>query len=146
MESTMSAGSREALEARFALRVGARLTQGTAALPHDVSERLRFAREQALSRARAVQRAQVASPVVVSVASGRGTLAAGGGSGGWWRRFAAVVPLCALVGGLLLIQQLHTDSQISAAAEMDTAVLSDDVPPAAYSDPGFLEFLKTPAE
>jgi len=48
--------------------------------------------------------------------------------------------------GLILIQQWHTRVQISGAAEIDAALLSDDVSPSAYSDPGFVEFLKTPRE
>ena len=52
----------------------------------------------------------------------------------------------ALIAGLLLIQQWQTDDQISAAAEIDAALLADDLPPVAYSDAGFAEFLKTPRE
>jgi hypothetical protein len=32
------------------------------------------------------------------------------------------------------------------AAEIDSALLADDLPPKAYSDAGFVEFLKTPRE
>jgi hypothetical protein len=56
------------------------------------------------------------------------------------------MPLIVLVAGLVLIQQVHERAQISAAAEVDAQILSDDLPPAAYSDPGFAEFLKTPHE
>ena len=31
-------------------------------------------------------------------------------------------------------------------AELDAALLTDDLPPAAYSDPGFLQYLKAGAE
>jgi hypothetical protein len=34
--------------------------------------------------------------------------------------------------------------QISATAEIDAALLGDELPPAAYTDPGFSEFLVTP--
>ena len=64
--------------------------------------------------------------------------------GGWWSRLGVALPAVALLAGLLLIQQSHIDEQISAAAEIDAALLADDVPPNAYSDPGFVEFLKTP--
>jgi hypothetical protein len=50
----------------------------------------------------------------------------------------------ALIGGLLLIDHLQTNEQIAAAAEVDAALLSDSLPPDAYSDAGFVEFLKTP--
>ena len=55
----------------------------------------------------------------------------------------AIVPMVALVGGLYLIGHFHAREQIAAAAEVDAALLADDLPPAAYSDPGFVEFLKT---
>ena len=34
--------------------------------------------------------------------------------------------------------------QVVAAAEIDAALLTDDLPPDAYSDPGFAEFLRSP--
>jgi hypothetical protein len=34
--------------------------------------------------------------------------------------------------------------QIQAAAEVDAVLLADDLPPEAYADPGFGEFLKLP--
>lgn len=133
----------EALEARFALRMTARLTEKTAELPQDVTERLRFAREQALQRAQAA-RGQTASPTIVN---GGGTASLGSPQGsGWWMQLAAWMPLVALVGGLVLIQRMHTQNQIAAAAEIDASILADDLPPAAYSDPGFVEFLKAPRD
>jgi hypothetical protein len=136
----------EAFEARLALRMTARLTEKTATLPQDVTERLRFAREQALQRAQA---SRAAMPTASSAAdNGSGTLSLGGPprGAGWWMQLAAWVPLVALVAGLVLIQRLHVQSQISAAAEIDASILADDLPPAAYSDPGFVEFLKTPRD
>jgi hypothetical protein len=136
----------EALEARLALRMAARLTEKTAELPQDVTERLRFAREQALQRAQAA-RSATAKIASSTVANGNGTMTLGSPRGtGWWMQLAAWVPLVALVGGLVLIQRLHTESQIAAAAEIDASLLADDLPPAAYSDPGFVEFLKTPRD
>ena len=137
--SSLLQPERDALEARFALRLTARLSQGSADLPHDVSERLRFAREQALERARTAKRVQTAA--ASTVVSTNGGAAALGASPSWWWRLAAVLPLVALVGGLAIIQQVQQQEQIDAAAEIDTALLADDLPPSAYSDPGFKEFL-----
>ncbi len=53
-----------------------------------------------------------------------------------------LLPLIALVAGIYFIQHIHTQSQVSAAAEVDVELLADDLPPDAYSDAGFLEFLK----
>lgn len=139
----------EAFEARLALRMTARLTERAAELPQDVSERLRFAREQALQRAQAARAASATKSAPVAVDNGGSTLAVGNpqeGRTGWWVQVAAWMPLLVLVGGLVLIQRLHTQNQIAAAAEIDASILADDLPPAAYSDPGFVEFLKTPRD
>ena len=57
-----------------------------------------------------------------------------------------MLPALALVAGLVLIQRWQDNAQVSVAAEVDAALLSDDLPPNAYSDAGFAEFLKTPNE
>ena len=61
-----------------------------------------------------------------------------------WLRLASVLPLMVLVLGLVLIQHLHDQAEIHAAAEVDAALLADDLPPEAYGDPGFVAFLKQP--
>jgi Protein of unknown function (DUF3619) len=66
--------------------------------------------------------------------------------GGWWIKFVSVLPLVALICGLIAIQDWHVSNEISAAAEVDASLLADDLPPAAYSDPGFVEFLKSPGD
>jgi hypothetical protein len=66
-----------------------------------------------------------------------------GGFVPWWQRAASVLPLVVLVVGLMLIQQWTVREQVLAAAEIDTQLLGDDLPPAAYSDPGFAEFLRS---
>jgi hypothetical protein len=134
----------EALQSRYALRVVARLAEQSQAVTPDVHERLRFARERALERARA-QRVAAPSPALQIGTTGAGTLAMSGGPrspSSWWMRFAQVLPLFALVAGLVLIQNQHVRAQIAAAAEIDFDLLVDELPPTAYSDPGFLEFMK----
>lgn len=122
---------RDALEARFAASVCARLGAGSASLPHDLTERLRHARERALERARTARSAGAAP-------------ARSAGGGGWWWRLASAAPGVLLVVGLVTIQSLHDDEQSQVAADIDAALLSDDLPPLAYTDPGFAEFLKAP--
>ena len=131
----------ESRQARFAMRVTARLNEQSQSVSADIGERLRFAREQALVRAVAARAAATAQP---QVAVSGGAVLLGGGS--WWLKAGAFLPLLALVGGLLLIQYWQTEAQISVAAEVDTALLGDSVPPMAYSDAGFVEFLKTPRD
>jgi Protein of unknown function (DUF3619) len=137
----------EALQARFALRVVARLDDRAAEVGPDVAERLRFAREKALAKAREAR--SVAVQPALAAAGVRGSTLAWGGRGdasSLWVKIGSVLPLVALVAGLLLIQHWHARAQIDAAAEIDAALLSDDLPPSAYSDPGFAEFLNTPRD
>jgi hypothetical protein len=136
------------LEARFGLRIASALNRQGDATGHDISERLRVSREQALTRARMSRR-------VNSAVGSSGTQVVGVSASGaallnrhpmWWTRLASMVPLVTLVVGLVLIDQWHDQAQINAAADVDSALLVDDLPPAAYSDPGFVEFLKNPRE
>jgi hypothetical protein len=131
---------RDALEARLGLRLAARLSERSEQLQPDISERLRFAREKALERARSARTAE--QTVVLST----GPSAVLGRGPGLWVRFASVLPAVALAAGLVLIQYWHTQAQIATAAEIDADLLADDLPPTAYSDAGFVEFLKTPRE
>lgn len=128
------------LQNRFALKTVSYLSAGSAELSHDISERLRSARVQALSQ-RKVVKSRTAENVV-----GSGTSAAlswGSGDGwNWWSRIGSVLPLIALVAGLLTINSFQSDNRIQELAEVDSALLTDELPPAAFADPGFNQFLK----
>jgi hypothetical protein len=63
-------------------------------------------------------------------------------SGPWWRKLVSALPLLILALGFVAIQDTLMEHQIQAAAEVDAALLSDDLPPQAYADPGFAEFLR----
>ena len=146
LHPSASAAARDAQQARFARRVVARLSENADQLGGDIAERLRFARERALERARAV-RVPAVAPARFGITGGGAALLGSGPGGwlsGWWLKVASVLPLVVLICGLVLIQQWQTRAQISTAAEVDAALLSDDLPPNAYTDAGFLEFLKTP--
>lgn len=132
----------DAMQARFALRVTAKLTERSMDVGDDVSERLRFAREKALERARAVRTTTASSSVGVT----RGGAALLGRLGtGWGVKIASILPAIALIAGLVMIQHWQDNASIATAAEVDAALLSDDLPPAAYGDAGFAEYLKTPS-
>lgn len=165
----LNAAQREALEARFALRVGAHLEAGSQRLPHDITERLRVARMQSVAMAKAAQ-AQATAPVQVSQpALGLQIAGTSGGAGtahltGWTRaiaratghgrrlddaplswgwRLASALPVVALVAGLWGISTWYRLEQLEAATEVDMALLTDDLPPSAYADPGFEEYLRS---
>ena len=132
----------DALQARFALRVVSRLNERSDRLAHDITERLRVGREQAVARARLLRLAQ---PALALQAAGRsGSSLTLGQRPSGWLRLASLLPLMVLVVGLLLIQHLHEQAEIRAAADVDAALLADDLPPEAYGDPGFVVFLKQP--
>lgn len=132
----------EVLEARFALKVAARLHEAASDLPHDIGQRLRFAREQALATAR--RRAITARSANSVLVAGLSASAAGLTRTPWWLRWVSMVPLVMLVVGLAAIHDLRDQRKIQAAVEIDTVLLTDVLPPAAYTDPGFAEYLKSP--
>ncbi len=125
-------------EDEFGQRVTARLSAGNQALPHDIGERLRVARAQAVAQRKQAPQLRAAPAVVQS-----GNTAALGGGWGWWTRIGTVVPLVALVAGLVTISVMQDEDRASELAEVDSALLTGDLPPAAYTDPGFAQFLKS---
>lgn len=136
----------EAAAERFALRVATRLSSGADELPYDISERLRASRMQALAKRKKVAApARLAAPVIVN-GGGSATLGRGGEGSGWWSALVSAVPLMALVVGLVVINIAQDENSANDLAEVDAALLTDDLPPAAYADPGFVQFLKTSAQ
>lgn len=133
----------------YAHRVTARLSDTTDALPYDINERLRAARMQALAARKRPQPLVQPQMEGASTLLGLGPVATLGGSGAgdegatWWRAALSVIPLVALVIGLGVVHDWQSDTSAREIAEIDTALLSDDLPPAAYADPGFAQYLKT---
>ncbi len=122
---------------QFGLHVASRLAAGVSELPYDISERLRAARVQALSK----RKLQPASQV--SVSGGQASLAFGDEVFSLWGRIASALPLIALAAGLIAINVIQNDRRASEVAEVDAALLTDDLPPSAYADRGFVQFLKS---
>lgn len=177
---SLTAAQAEALAARFALRVSARLTEGAEQLPHDISERLRVARQQAVATAQQARAGVLARPVAqaetrIMIAPRPALAGAGSGVGlslpppgvpttrsprhhsrdvlhgrrlddappSWGWRLASALPMVALVVGLWLIHKTYQQEQVQAATEVDMALLTDELPPSAYADPGFEEYLRS---
>ena len=128
---------------RLGSLIAGRLSESCTNLDHDIAERLRVARQQAVARRKVAALAPVVSTASI-VRSGRaGALQLGGGDEpGLWARLGAMLPLLALVGGLLAIYVVQNDNRASELAEVDAALLTDTLPTDAYTDPGFLQFLK----
>lgn len=130
----------DALQDRFGLKTAAYLSAGAADLPYDISERLRAARAQAVSM-RKIAKMDTAGSLVNT--GGSAALTWGSGEGlSWWGRIGTVLPLIALVAGLLVINSIQNDNRAQEVAEVDVALLTDALPPAAFADPGFIQFLK----
>lgn len=132
---------------RFGLRIAGRLSFGSAELPHDISERLRVARQQAVTNRKRTQSVRSAqSPGAVYGSGSSATMSFDDEGMNLWNRLGAFLPLIALVVGLITISVVQNDMRASELAEVDTALLVDDLPPAAYADVGFAQFLKLHAD
>ncbi|MEY4712394.1 MAG: hypothetical protein RIS88_1844 [Pseudomonadota bacterium] len=125
------------LQDQFGQRVAARLSEGAAQLPYDIAERLRAAR----ARATAGRKREAIVPVRSHALAGAGRLVDEGLS--LWGRLASALPGVVLAAGLVTIHFVQNELRASEVAEVDAALLTDDLPPAAYTDPGFVRFLQS---
>lgn len=128
------------LQDRFGRHVAAHLDAGAAELPYEVTERLRAARVQAVARRKPVS--MQFAPTLATA----GGLTFGDDNIGLWSRIGSALPLIVLVAGLVVIHTIENDRRAIEVAEVDAALLTDDLPPAAYADPGFAQFLKSSRE
>lgn len=139
MTKPFSIDSKHTAVDRLGRRMAACLDASAQELPHDISERLRVARLQAMDRYRAVAPAMTAMGT-----SGAAALLVGGDEErGFWPRLVSLIPLLALLAGLVALQIQGDDSLTEELAAIDVAILTDDLPPDAYADPGFAQFLKS---
>lgn len=121
---------------QFGQASAALLRQGTQSIPQNIKDRLYASRMKAL----AVRKPElVLIPKQVLAGTTRNWSS---GSNGLWDTVGWIAPLVVLVFGLIGIAQWQDDSRINDIAEVDAALLSDDVPPDAYADSGFMAFLK----
>ncbi len=103
-----------------------------------IEERLAAARAAALQTAAEVR--ELAPALALAGAAGKTQR---GGS----RRWGLALPALLLVAGLLALQHSQWLQQTLGLADRDAALLRDDLPPNAYGDPGFIEYLdETPKE
>lgn len=136
--TTLDPNSTTRYQDRLGRSIAARLSDSTQGIPNDISERLKVARMQAVAK-RKVVKLQTATNV--NVQGGAASLNAGDFEGGLWSRLGALIPLLALVAGLLTIAVVQEQHRASEIADVDVELLADDLPPDAYTDPGFAHFL-----
>lgn len=123
---------------RVGRAIAARLDAASQSVPHDIAERLKAARMQALAKRRIVG----TEASVVAVSGGSAVMQGGNDMFGFWGKLGSVIPLLALVVGMVVIGAVQDEMWAMEAAEVDAALLVDELPPAAYTDPGFSHFLR----
>ncbi len=146
IDSFRSALAIELAQERFALKLTSRLSDAADSLPHDISERLRVSRQQAVAKRKLASLTSAATATSVSHSGGAASMTLGTGGNepfSLWNLIASALPLVALMVGLFVINNIQNDNRASEVAEVDAALLTDDLPPAAYTDPGFVQFLKS---
>lgn len=121
---------------KFTRRVTTTLSAGARDLHPDITERLRVAREQAVSRRHVVV---LQNSTSVQMNTGSATLSM---HGDWRTRLTSLLPLVALIFGLITISVLVDEQRAHELADVDAELLADELPPDAYIDPGFAKFLQ----
>jgi hypothetical protein len=110
-------------------------------LSYEVTERLRAARTRALSLRRIAQ-PQLQTAQEIQTQNGSALLKFPSQIQFFLQTFGSIIPLLGLVAGLVLIHEFHNDQSALELAEIDSALLIDDLPPNAYTDSSFLDYLK----
>lgn len=123
----------------LAYKVRHALNENLDHLPASTVDRLAAARARAMSRKKAdaprgvaVRQQQVRRPAFDL----RSALAMP-----WALRAAVAAPLLAMVVGLVGVYQNEREQRVAELAELDAAVLSDELPLTAYIDHGFNAYL-----
>ncbi len=125
-------------ELNFAYKVRHALNENLDTLPASVTEKLASARKLAVARKKKESALHSFVPRAV-VAGSTGNFF--GERFLWLARMGLAVPLVVLVLGLTGIYQFEQQRRISDTAEIDAAVLSDELPLSAYLDHGFNAYL-----
>jgi hypothetical protein len=118
----------------FAYKVRHALNEHLDHLPSPAADRLASARKMALARKKPQAPARLAQR---QLAGNIGAFF----STSMMSKMAVVVPLLALVVGLASIYQHEEQQRVAELAELDAAVLSDELPLTAYLDQGFNAYL-----
>lgn len=127
-------------EVEFGYRVRALLEESCNDLDPAIIARLRVAREHALDAARVSVRSTKAATAVHHLRGGTLGLP---GPGVWAGKVAAFASVLMLVLGLTVIGDWFDEDDDQELADLETALLADELPPSAYLDRGFQTFMKT---
>ena len=132
-----------AQERNFGDKVRHALNEQLDVLPPSTTERLASARKAALSRKKSD------SPLRIFV---RQKVLAGSAANlvsepfSWLARIGLAIPVVVLVVGLIGIVQYEKQQRIDETADIDAAMLTDELPLTAYADHGFNAYLEKRAD
>ena len=121
-------------EADLAARIRVILDHGTSELSPKASLRLYEARCDALRHQ--------AAPISVLSLAGVGHVL----GHSLHRHYRGILAFVALAVGAMAVQVWQNEQEAAALAEIDSELLGDEVPPSAYTDQGFLEWLQRLSE
>lgn len=125
-------------ELNFAYKLRHALNESIEDLPTSVTEKLASSRKIAVSRKK--KEAPLAFLVPSRLLAGQiGTFSNTRLS--WLSRMGLAIPMIVLALGLTAIYQFEQERRINDTAEIDVAVLADDLPLSAYVDHGFNAYL-----
>ncbi|MBW0450586.1 DUF3619 family protein [bacterium M00.F.Ca.ET.228.01.1.1] len=134
--------SLETKELEFARQVRRALDENAAGIPSAAVDRLAAARRAALARKKPeTVTAPVFVPALAGMPSGVSNDARPQRRRSPLRRFALAWPLAALVVSLVGIAYWEDQQRTAELADIDAAMLSDDLPLNAYLDHGFNAYL-----
>lgn len=121
---------------QFGQRLSARLNSGAQNLDHDITQRLRVARELAVA-------SLATQPGLVSASQRQGAVLSLGGPLGAWAKLSTLLPALVLLVGLFCIDAVQDQFRADELADVDLELLTAELPPVAYTDPGFVQFLRS---
>jgi len=122
-------------------RLAEHLSEANQSLGYDITERLRAARTRALA-ARKISPFEWQSIAEIQVQNGFFRFKPNPKMHGIYQSLVSLLPLVCLLAGLVFLHEFHNDQSALELAEVDAALLIDDLPPQAYADPAFAHFLK----
>lgn len=128
----------EAKDIEFAYKVRRALNESAENIPESTLNRLSNARKIALSRKKQESAIAVFAPKEVFAGNTRFSFQ---GPSSWFGKLGVALPMIVLIVGLFAIYDYEQNQRINDLAEIDAAVLVDELPPDAYLDTGFSAYL-----
>ncbi|GAB3544621.1 DUF3619 family protein [Noviherbaspirillum agri] len=125
-------------ELDFAYKIRHALNEDLDNIPAPTREKLASARKTALSRKKKRTPIMAFIPQQIFAGQSGGFFSA---PASWLNRMGLAIPLIVLAVGLVGLYEFEHDRHINDTAEIDVAVLADELPLSAYLDHGFNAYL-----